>query len=438
MADELYRRLSCVDCSSAFTQLVTAGAPRKGCFDCRPSAGVAPPARTPKLKACRVCGNAFAAKGSAKTCSKACSDVRLKERDSRRVVCTHAKPLFGNGRERMACFKCSPSKAKAEKYPYSSRGVSGVCAKKDCAVAFVKATKIQRYCGDACRIADGNARAAAAVPRACPICSKDFKSSRYKLTDYCSALCRSKALRGLFSCLQCGKECVKRGKSLKAGSDDKFCSRACSFTHKAATKATRVAKAAPKLSTYIAKPCDSCGKHWGAKRAWSTCDACKMASRRQAASIAVRALAEAKHKAAGKVVACDECKAQFCPVYGSQGTNKLCSPCAALRKKEWDRTRGGTHQQRAKRAGVPYRYFRPTSILARDRWTCQLCGEPTPKSLRGTFDPRAPELDHILPIAAGGAHVPENCQCACRECNGAKGANPLWRPTKRVEAMETV
>ena len=77
-------------------------------------------------------------------------------------------------------------------------------------------------------------------------------------------------------------------------------------------------------------------------------------------------------------------------------------------------------------------------VLARDNWTCQLCGEPTPKSLRGTCDPRAPELDHILPIAAGGAHVPENCQCACRECNGAKGANPLWRPTKRVDAMETI
>ena len=96
----------------------------------------------------------------------------------------------------------------------------------------------------------------------------------------------------------------------------------------------------------------------------------------------------------------------------------------------------GNHKRRAMRAGAGYVYFNALDILARDKWTCQLCGEPTPKSLRGTADPRAPELDHILPIAAGGAHVPENCQCACRECNRAKGANHLWRPASRIEAME--
>ena len=222
MADSLYRRLSCVDCSGAFTQLVTAGAPRKGCFDCRPRVVSAPVARKPKMKACKVCGASFAAIGRAKTCSKLCSDSLRRAHDHRlrRVVCEHIKPQFGNGLERSACFECSPSKAKAEKSPYISRGALGVCAKTDCAAAFVKATKNQRYCGDACRIADGNAKAAAAIPRACPICSKEFKSSRYKLTDYCSALCRSKALRGLFSCLQCGKEVPDTGIGCKLGKFD--------------------------------------------------------------------------------------------------------------------------------------------------------------------------------------------------------------------------
>ncbi len=228
-----------------------------------------------------------------------------------------------------------------------------------------------------------------------------------------------------------------------------FCSKTCKLKrwraenplrakelHRSSKKRQQL-KAPPKFSAYIAKLCAACGKHWGARREWSECGACQREKSLAAIRIASRALAEAKHKAAGKVVACDECGSEFCPLYGCKhGAVPLCSPCATSRKNEWDK--GGTHQSRAKRAGVPYRYFRPTSILARDNWTCQLCGEPTPKELRGTCDPRAPELDHILPIAAGGAHVPENCQCACRECNGAKGANPLWRPTKRVDAMETV
>jgi hypothetical protein len=37
----------------------------------------------------------------------------------------------------------------------------------------------------------------------------------------------------------------------------------------------------------------------------------------------------------------------------------------------------------------------------------------------------APELDHIIPLASGGAHVWDNVQCTCRKCNGEKGAEVL-------------
>ncbi|WP_415869521.1 HNH endonuclease [Burkholderia ubonensis] len=35
----------------------------------------------------------------------------------------------------------------------------------------------------------------------------------------------------------------------------------------------------------------------------------------------------------------------------------------------------------------------------------------------------------MVPLAMGGAHLPENVQCACRKCNGEKGASArgqLW------------
>ncbi|MGE3807155.1 MAG: HNH endonuclease [Gemmataceae bacterium] len=77
-----------------------------------------------------------------------------------------------------------------------------------------------------------------------------------------------------------------------------------------------------------------------------------------------------------------------------------------------------------RRASVIER-FDPLEVLARDRWRCQLCGVKTPERLRGTYQPNAPELDHIIPIALGGSHSRANTQCACRSCNGTKGAREL-------------
>jgi 5-methylcytosine-specific restriction endonuclease McrA len=62
----------------------------------------------------------------------------------------------------------------------------------------------------------------------------------------------------------------------------------------------------------------------------------------------------------------------------------------------------------------------PIKVLERDGWTCQICGDSTPRRLRGSIDKRAPEIDHVIPISKGGLHTWTNLQCACRECNGAK------------------
>jgi len=64
--------------------------------------------------------------------------------------------------------------------------------------------------------------------------------------------------------------------------------------------------------------------------------------------------------------------------------------------------------------------FNPYDIFNRDGWICQICGIKTPESLRGTYKPNAPELDHIIPLSKGGAHHPSNCQTSCRSCNGSK------------------
>lgn len=84
---------------------------------------------------------------------------------------------------------------------------------------------------------------------------------------------------------------------------------------------------------------------------------------------------------------------------------------------------GGNHRQRARHYGVAYEPIKTIVVLARDGWQCQICGETTPQSLRGTTEARAPELDHRVPLARGGSHTWGNVQCACRACNLAKGSS---------------
>ncbi len=67
----------------------------------------------------------------------------------------------------------------------------------------------------------------------------------------------------------------------------------------------------------------------------------------------------------------------------------------------------------------------PRAVFERDGWRCQLCGVRVHKSKRGSTHPRAPELDHILPLSKGGDHTYRNTQCACRACNSSKGATPM-------------
>lgn len=108
-----------------------------------------------------------------------------------------------------------------------------------------------------------------------------------------------------------------------------------------------------------------------------------------------------------------------------------CADCALKAKRE------RSHRSPSHRADKAYRKalhrgavagaerFDPIEVLERDGWRCHICRCATPKRLRGSYDDRAPELDHIIPLASGGMHTRLNTACACRRCNMTKGAKPL-------------
>jgi 5-methylcytosine-specific restriction endonuclease McrA len=58
-------------------------------------------------------------------------------------------------------------------------------------------------------------------------------------------------------------------------------------------------------------------------------------------------------------------------------------------------------------------------IFERDGYRCHICRRKTDKA-KAVPHPRAPTIDHLIPIALGGRHEPANVACACFQCNSAK------------------
>ena len=115
---------------------------------------------------------------------------------------------------------------------------------------------------------------------------------------------------------------------------------------------------------------------------------------------------------------CQFCNQEFTQTRPSQRNHDICSSVAEKAGQRRHRFR-----RRALERAAKVELVDPYDVLIRDGWTCQLCGIATPAELRGTYEDNAPEVDHIVPLAAGGEHSMVNMQCACRRCNLAKGAN---------------
>lgn len=64
------------------------------------------------------------------------------------------------------------------------------------------------------------------------------------------------------------------------------------------------------------------------------------------------------------------------------------------------------------------------SIIRRDNWTCQRCGNSVYKEPNLLL-----EVDHIIPISKGGKTEPNNLQTLCWKCNRSK-SDKIFSPNK--------
>lgn len=254
----------------------------------------------------------------------------------------------------------------------------------------------------------------------CPACRGFFTPVR-DTQGFCSRACRYKNKHNpkgnllSFACSHCGATFESDNKIAM------YCSKRCKQYAWIARNNIQIQRQ-PKVCAYWAGYCDVCNCAIGSKVAKKVCDSCRRSSKLKTKRYAAREASEAIHRAVAKVVTCDECGCEFCPIYGSSNSI-LCQCCVLVRK----RIQHSVYKalRRAREIGADSENVNPFKVFDRDRWRCQLCGVKTPKSKRGTYADNAPELDHIIPLSKGGAHKYTNTQCACRKCNGLKSDKPL-------------
>lgn len=230
------------------------------------------------------------------------------------------------------------------------------------------------------------------------------------IRKYCSRECAVAAVaegnrrvpKGI--CPGCGKEFFRR---YSGGQRMVHCSRRCAETdRKRRTELRRLVKAEIAALRKIgigSFRCPTCHR------------AVHQRNGRRYCSIRCRETAQVWVPA---IRSCVECGADFSQTKRWQRTcGEAC--LVAIEKRHRRKARA---RRRARERGSFADLIDPISVFQRDRWKCQLCGRKTPARLRATCAPNAPELDHIVTLAEGGAHAWDNVQCACRNCNQIKGA----------------
>ena len=93
---------------------------------------------------------------------------------------------------------------------------------------------------------------------------------------------------------------------------------------------------------------------------------------------------------------------------------------ARWKKANRDAVRRSNEKRRALKAGCSVAEIDVEAIWARTQGRCALCNYGLSRETMWP-DERFASLDHIVPLAKGGAHATENLQYACLVCNLRKG-----------------
>jgi len=288
---------------------------------------------------------------------------------------------------------------------------------------------IRRYCGTRCY---GDSKITLPT-KECLECRKQFRCAAHKDREYCSSECgvigRKKA--ATVSCLICGNNVISTPAKPK-----KYCSKACmalAYRKLPDTNCLQcgvtfrprsdVYKGQYYVQKYCSKDCHSESLRKLIDRRYI------IKETRLLHSMAAMAKTE-QARIQDKSRSCVKCGNRHILPKGKWSIGWSCNNCVSARKKEYRYTdsgrrsiRAGSARRKALERGARVgQSIDPIAVFERDKWRCHICGIKTKKALRGTYEPLAPELDHITTLADGGKHSWGNVACSCRKCNHAKSS----------------
>ena len=110
----------------------------------------------------------------------------------------------------------------------------------------------------------------------------------------------------------------------------------------------------------------------------------------------------------------------FCLLYGFKGRIKHCSKECRAEDRRLASIAHANRRYALKKGAAFVEKIDRVKVFERDKWRCYLCGLATPRKLLGTYDPKAPTLDHVISLAKGGWETYSNLRCAHRLCNMRK------------------
>lgn len=107
-------------------------------------------------------------------------------------------------------------------------------------------------------------------------------------------------------------------------------------------------------------------------------------------------------------IVCEVCAAHSLT---RSASTRYCSPQCSRRAHKDNRA--------MRKRGAFVEVVRRQLVYRRDGWVCQLCHRPVKRDAVVPH-PKAPTIDHIIPLAAGGTHSYANVQLAHFLCNSRK------------------
>jgi 5-methylcytosine-specific restriction endonuclease McrA len=206
-------------------------------------------------------------------------------------------------------------------------------------------------------------------------------------------------IKGHF-CFGCGNAFPHRRISNDA---NRYCSRACAFRFRYGKEiVSRRWKARFRIFM-----CNVC------RKLTSAGVVCSASCRTKWNTLRQRTYAAAVHIVQSR--SCVVCHTDFTPPYGDK-RRMFCSKRCLTRATK----RISKPLRRARQRRVDAESINPLKVFIRDGWRCQLCYRRLSQRHVAPH-PLTPTLDHIVPLALGGAHRYSNVQAVHLKCNYRKG-----------------